>query len=107
MNRGYLILFALLACSFCPTEEVAVKGHLRSKSHKRVSNVVIFVKGAIENGLGATTTDKNGDFILGFDDWERTKPLLFYYVNEGRDTILLKSVMKLKNDMPEMTFWIK
>jgi len=105
-----ITLTSLMILSFhMPSLEVAITGHLRSKTRKNVGNLTVFVKGAIQNGLGVTATDKNGDFILGFDDSDggRDKPLSFYYVNERRDTVLLKRVLKLKSDAPEMTFWIK
>ena len=92
-----------------PTIEVAITGHLRSKSHKKVSGITVFVKGAVETGQGIAKTNKNGDFELGFDDSDggRTAPLSFYYINTNHDTVLVRRVMKLSSDTPEMTFWIK
>ena len=110
MIRYLSILFLLLFCSFrLPTIEVAITGHLRSKSHKNDSGSTVFVKGAIETGQGIAKTDNSGNFELGFDDSDggRTGPLFFYCINSNRDTILLRRVMKLSSDTPEMTFWIK
>jgi hypothetical protein len=103
------IFLTLFVVSFrCPSVEVNLTGHLRSKSHKNVGGLTVFVKGAIKNGLGITTTDKNGDFGLNFDDcYDCKRTLLFYCVNNGNDTVLLKRVIKLESDAPEMTFWIK
>jgi hypothetical protein len=106
---GTSLLFLILLSSFrAPTVEVNMTGHLHSKSHRSVGGITIFVKGAVDNGSGTAVTDSNGDFNLMFDDsFHNTKPLLFYYVGEHGDTVLLKRVSKFKSDTPEMTFWIK
>lgn len=89
MNKRIFLKCSLLTCVFfcsyrLPTMEVGLTGHLRSKSHKRVSGFTVFVKGAIKNGLGSATTDKKGDFELGFDVSEDYSALSFYYVNEQK-----------------------
>ena len=106
-NTSLFLTAAVLSSFSSPSVEVAIKGHLKSKTHRNVGKVTVLVKGALQNGLGTTITDKNGNFNLGFDVGEEVKPLSFYYVNQNKDTILLMRTAKLKSDSPEMTFWIK
>ena len=103
-----LLLFVILISGFrLPTIEVEFKGHLRSESHKRVGGFAVFAKGNIENG-GVAISKKNGDFHLHFNQsLHDTIPVSFYYVNEHKDTILLKRVYTFESDEPEMIFWIK
>jgi len=88
--------------------EMSVGGRLRSKSHKRVANLIVFVKGVEKNGMGIATTDSIGDFVLDFDkSYNDPKPVLFYYVNGHNDTVLLRRVYKFRSDNPQFIFWIK
>ena len=103
------ILFIISFSAFAlPSVQVQLTGHLRSKSHKKVSHISIVLKAGEQNNRAQGITDAKGNFTLDFDDgMHRTEPLLLYYVNKHKDTVLLKKIGGVISETPEMTFWIK
>jgi uncharacterized protein YfaS (alpha-2-macroglobulin family) len=102
---GLLLIFIAL-CSFIPTNETFVTGHLKSKIGKySTKHKVILVKYK-GNILSSATTDNQGNFNLHFNmSIEDTASVYFYYQN-AKDTILLKSMKRFESDTPEITFYI-
>ena len=105
-----LLLVIIISAFSLPSISIELKGHLRSKAHHNVGGLVVFANGNMENGGekgGIAASNKNGDFNMHFILHYDTIPVSFYYVNEHKDTILLKRVNTFESDEPEMTFWIK
>jgi hypothetical protein len=102
-----LILIFITLSSFSPTIETFVTGHLKSKSKKNnVKNRLILVKyhGKM---VSSTTTDNKGNFNLLFNlNSGESIPVYFYYQN-GKDTILIKRVTHFVSQEPEITFYIQ
>ena len=108
MKSVYLVLSSLLVFSFTMRSVgVSVNGHLRSRSHKGVDGIYVFVKGALDGYIlyTHTVTDKKGYFHLECNTGSESD-LAFYYVNRSKDTILLKRVHNMP-ESSEVTWWIK
>jgi hypothetical protein len=91
MKFTALILLIFIFASFrFPSETHEEKCHLRSYSHKNVSNITILVRDR-HNVVCETKTNAKGDFHLYYSySWGPCTHQSYCYVNSKKDTLLLK-----------------
>ena len=101
-----LLVSALLLCGFRPTNETIIEGHFISKTYARIDGIPVLLKRQ-DKIIAADTSDEYGDFTISINEGSGPMPPLnLLYLNENKDTILLRKYNRLEQQITKATFTI-